>query len=56
MLEVGWTVYCHQKAGFKIKSTAIQQKPTDSTQDLLLKILAKQEEQDAKLNQVLQKK
>jgi phage antirepressor YoqD-like protein len=27
MIEVGWTVYCHQKAGFKITSTAIELKP-----------------------------
>jgi len=25
MLEVGWTVFCHQKAGYKITSTAVQQ-------------------------------
>lgn len=32
MLEVGWTVFSHQKAGFKIKSMAVQPVSTDNSQ------------------------
>lgn len=53
--KCGLRVYLHRLAGFQVISTAVQPIPQNSTQDLLLKILAKQEEQDTKLNQVLQK-
>lgn len=41
--KCGLRVYLHQLAGFQVTSTAIQQQ--DSTQDLLLRVLANQEAQ-----------